>query len=46
MLKNRSVQANQIKEKQFDTIYNKARVTLKVQMKKLLLKNHFYMIDK
>lgn len=30
VLKNRSVQANQIKEKQFDTIYMKARMTLKI----------------
>ena len=37
VLKNRSVQANNIKEHMFERIYNKARATLKVQMKKLLL---------
>lgn len=30
VLKNRSVQANQIKDKQFDGIYAKARTTLKI----------------
>lgn len=46
VLKNRSVQATQVKEKQFETIYAKARKTLKIQMKKLLLKKQFYIIDK
>ena len=46
VLKNRSVQANNIKEKQLDIIYAKARSTLKVQMRKLLLKKQFYIIDK
>ena len=46
VLKNRSVQKNNIKEKQFDGVYKKARTTLKIQMKKLLLKKQFYVIDK
>lgn len=46
VLKNRSVQATNIKEKQLENIYKKARMTLKVQMTKLLLKKQFYIIDK
>jgi hypothetical protein len=46
VLKNRSVQAEIIKEKQLDIIYKKARSTLKLQMHKLLLKKQFYIIDK
>ena len=38
VLKNRSVQATQIKEKQFEQIYQKARKTLKYNMNKLLLR--------
>ena len=46
VLKNRAIQANNIKENHFDKIYSKARATLKIQMKKLLLRKQFYMIDK
>mmetsp|Transcript_14042 Transcript_14042/g.17746 ORF Transcript_14042/g.17746 Transcript_14042/m.17746 type:complete len:244 (+) Transcript_14042:420-1151(+) len=46
ILKNRSVQANSVKDHMFEKIYAKARTTLKIQMKKLLLKKQFYIIDK
>ena len=46
ILKNRSVQANSVKEHHFEKIYAKARTTLKIQMNKLLLKKQFYVIDK
>lgn len=46
ILKNRSVQANSVKEHLFEKIYAKARTTLKIQMNKLLLKKQFYIIDK
>lgn len=46
LMKNRSVQATQIRDKQFEGLYAKARSTLKIQMKKLLLKKQFYIIDK
>ena len=45
ILKNRSVQAVSIKDHMFEKIYAKARTTLKLQMKKLLLKKQFYVID-
>ena len=45
VLKNRAVQANNIKEHMFERIYNKSRATLKIQMKKLLLMKQFYQID-
>ena len=46
VLKNRAIQANNIKENQFAKIYDKARLTLKIQMKKLLLRKQFNIIDK
>lgn len=46
VLKNRSVQASSMVDKQLDSIYKKARTTLKMQMTKLLLKKQFYIIDK
>ena len=46
LLKNRSVQASQLKEHTFEHIYAKARLTLKGLMKRLLLKKQFYIIDR
>ena len=46
VLMNRSVQANWVKENSFDTFYKKARMTLRIQMKKLLLGKQFKLIDK
>ena len=43
---NRSVQANWVKENSFDNFYTKARMTLRIQMKKLLLGKQFKLIDK
>ena len=43
---NRSVQANFVKENSFNNFYAKARSTLRVQMKKLLLGKQFKLIDK
>ena len=45
LLKNKSAVAAASKEHNLDTIYTKARKTLKVHMKKLLLKRQFYHID-
>ena len=45
VLKNRSVQANNIRAHMFEKIYTKSRATLKVQMKKLLLRKQFQIID-
>ena len=45
VLKHKSVQVRNVQNESFDSIYNKARKTLKHQMKKLLLKKQFYMID-
>ena len=45
LLKNKGAMAQASKENNMDQIYTKARKTLKVAMKKLLLKRQFYHID-
>jgi len=46
IFKNRSVQAINLKERAFSNIYAKARETLRVAMRKLLLEKQFTVIDK